>query len=73
VKRKENRITFKSGANNTQTDYFIVRQSDKRCIVNYKVISNEEVVRPYKLLVMDFLLKADKPVHSRHEHEKIKI
>ncbi|XP_066950719.1 craniofacial development protein 2-like [Macrobrachium rosenbergii] len=57
-KRRIHLVTYKSGQNETQIDYVLVRKEDKKIIMDCKVIPNESVVAQHKLVVADFSLKA---------------
>ena len=56
--KKENHlITYQSGGNSSQIDYFLVRKSDFKQVRNIKVIPGEEVVTQHRLLVTDMKWK----------------
>lgn len=49
-KKREHLITYKSGGNETQIDYIMVRKEDFKNVKNCKVIPGEEVVAQHRLL-----------------------
>ncbi|XP_066958128.1 craniofacial development protein 2-like [Macrobrachium rosenbergii] len=57
-KKRSHLVTYKSGQNETQIDYVLVRKEDKKIIRDCKAIPNESVVAQHKLVVADFRLKA---------------
>ncbi|XP_076957406.1 uncharacterized protein LOC143632874 [Bidens hawaiensis] len=52
-KREPHLITFSSGGRNTQIDYLLLRQGDRRWWKDCKVIPGETVVTQHRLLVAD--------------------
>ncbi|XP_076940095.1 uncharacterized protein LOC143609136 [Bidens hawaiensis] len=52
-KRDSHLITFRSGGRNTQIDYLLMRQGDRRWWKDCKVIPGETVVAQHQLLVAD--------------------
>ncbi|XP_076940755.1 uncharacterized protein LOC143610061 [Bidens hawaiensis] len=52
-KRESHLITFSSGGRNTQIDYLLMRQGDRRWWKDCKVIPGETVVAQHRLLVAD--------------------
>jgi hypothetical protein len=59
-KREEHLITFKSGANRSQIDYFLVRGADRLLCKDCKVIPGECLVAQHRLLVLDIGLKGNR-------------
>nr|XP_043633312.1 craniofacial development protein 2-like [Erigeron canadensis] len=69
-KRDSQMITFQSGLNKTQIDYFLVRKGDFRACKDCKVLPREAGFSQHKLLVIDLLLsrratKTEKAVKPR--------
>ena len=58
-KREEHLITFKSGANRSQIDYFLARGADRLLCKDCKVIPGECLVTQHRLLVLDICLKGN--------------
>ncbi|XP_058217647.1 uncharacterized protein LOC131328767 [Rhododendron vialii] len=58
-KRDEHLITFKSGANRSQIDYFLARVADRLTCKDCKVIPRECLVAQHRLLVLDICLKGN--------------
>ena len=52
-KKEEHLVTFKSGNNRTQIDYFLMRLNNKRLCRDCKVIRSECLTTQHRLLVMD--------------------
>nr|XP_043633118.1 craniofacial development protein 2-like [Erigeron canadensis] len=55
-KRKSQLITFQSGRNETQIDYFLVRKGDFRACKDCKVLPKEGCYSQHKLLILDLFL-----------------
>ena len=72
-KRRSHLVTYKSGHNETQIDYILVRKEDKKIITDCKVIPNESVVAQHKLLVADLRLKSIKKSKPLDRNKRIKI
>ena len=69
-KKKEHLITYKSGGNETQIDYTMVRKEDFKKVKNCKVIPGEEVVTQHRLLCAvegDKQMKKLKPKTNRRK------
>nr|XP_043618809.1 craniofacial development protein 2-like [Erigeron canadensis] len=69
-KRKSQLITFQSGGNETQIDYFLVRKGDFRACKDFKVLPKEGCYSQHKLLMLDLFLirratKTEKAVTPR--------
>ena len=47
-KRQEHLITYKSGQNETQIDFMIVRRKDRKAVLDCKVIPGEAVVTQHR-------------------------
>ena len=56
IKRDEHLITFKSGTNKSQIDFFLTRKTDKTC-KNCKVIPGESLTTQHRVLVLDIIIK----------------
>ena len=56
-KSEEHLITFKSGANRSQIDYFLVRKGDRQLCKDCKVIPGESLTSQHRILVLDMRLK----------------
>ena len=52
-KREDHLITYKSGANRSQIDFFLVKNSDRRISTNFKVIPIDGVTTQHRTLVLD--------------------
>jgi len=46
-------ITFRSGSNASQIDFFLTRRVDIGSCIDYKVVPRENVVTQHKLLVLN--------------------
>ena len=71
-KKKEHLITYKSGGNETQIDYIMVRKEDFKKVKNCKVIPGEEVVTQHRLLCVVINLEGDKQMKKKLK-PKIKL
>ena len=71
-KRKNHLITYKSGGNETQIDYFMIRKEERRLAMDCKVIPGEPVVTQHRLLVADFRLKRERKKKKKEKKRKIK-
>ena len=71
-KREEHLITFKSGANKTQIDYFLTRSSDRNICKDCKVIPGESLATQHRLIVLDIKFKYKKFINKKHNTPKIK-
>ena len=56
-KKDEHLITFQSHAGKTQIDYFLVREEDRSCCRDCKVIPFAGISSPHHLLVLDLEFK----------------
>jgi hypothetical protein len=56
-KRNSHLVTFRSGLNASQIDFFITRRRFRSGCTNCKVIPGKSVVTQYRLLVLDFYFK----------------
>ncbi|XP_022007321.1 craniofacial development protein 2-like [Helianthus annuus] len=56
-KRESHLITFSSGGRNTQIDYLLMRQEDRRMWMNCQVLPRETAATQHHLLVADIALK----------------
>ncbi|KAJ0851967.1 putative SWR1-complex protein 5/Craniofacial development protein [Helianthus annuus] len=56
-KRESHLITFSSGGRNTQIDYLLMRQEDRRMWMDCKVIPRETATAQHHLLVADIAIK----------------
>ena len=50
-------ITYKSGGNASQIDFFLTRRVGRTCCLDYKVIPGECVATQHRLLVLDVRLR----------------
>ena len=57
-KREDHLVTFESGYNRRQIDYFLVRRQDLGRCKNYKVILGECLMIQHRLLVLEFCFKS---------------
>ena len=57
IKEDEHLITFTSGANRSQIDYFLVRSTNCILCKDCKVIPKESATTQYRLLVLDVCIK----------------
>ena len=71
-KRKSHLITYQSGRNETQIDYFMTRKEERRLAIDCKVIPGEPVVTQHRLLVADFRLKKERKRTKKEKIRKIK-
>nr|XP_043619693.1 uncharacterized protein LOC122591493 [Erigeron canadensis] len=76
-KRDSQLITFQSGLNKTQIDYFLVRRGDFRACKDCKVLPREAGYSQHRLLVIDLLLsrratKTEKAVKPRILWKKLR-
>ena len=60
-KREEHLITYKSGANRSQIDFFLVRNSNRRICTNCKVIPGDGVTTQHRPLVLDVRMTFKRP------------
>ena len=72
VKRRSHLVTYKSGQNETQIDYILIRKEDKTLATDCKVIPSESVVAQHKLVVVDFRLRPEKNRKPPVRKKKIK-
>ncbi|KAH1266214.1 Uncharacterized protein GmHk_01G001757 [Glycine max] len=56
-KREEHLITYKSGGTCSQIDFFLIRKSDRKYCLNYKVIPGESLTTQHRVLVMDVRIR----------------
>ena len=56
-KRDEHLITFKSGCNNSQIDFFLTRGADRLICKDCKVIPGESLSTQHRLMVLDISIK----------------
>jgi len=56
-KKEEHLVTFRSGNNKSQIDYFLIRVSDRRMGKYFKVIPSEWLGTQHRLLVIDLVFK----------------
>ena len=52
-KRESHLVTYRSGTNVSQIDFFLTRRGDKMCCKDCKVIPGESVATQHRLLVLD--------------------
>ena len=64
-KRDSHLITFDSGENQTQIDYFLIRRRLRKYIRDIKVIPGEECLKQHRLLVCIFQVAAQAKVRRR--------
>ncbi|XP_063846034.1 craniofacial development protein 2-like [Scylla paramamosain] len=62
----------KSGQNETQVDYILVRREDKRLVMDCKLIPGEPVMTQQRLLVADFRMKSGRK-RRKEERKEIKV
>ncbi|XP_063854088.1 craniofacial development protein 2-like [Scylla paramamosain] len=72
-KRQSHVITYKSGQNETQIDYILVRREDKRLVMDCKAIPGEPVVTQHRLLVADFRMKSGRKRRKEERKKKINV
>ena len=65
AKREEHKITFKSGNNQSQIDYLLVRRNKRKEVLDCKVIPGEAVVQQHRICVMDLKIKRKKKKLTR--------
>ena len=51
--------TYKSGVACSQIDYFLIKKSDRKLLMDCRVISGENLTTPHKVLVMDVELRGE--------------
>eukprot|EP00262_Sarcandra_glabra_P012088 TRINITY_DN3039_c0_g2_i3.p1 TRINITY_DN3039_c0_g2~~TRINITY_DN3039_c0_g2_i3.p1 ORF type:complete len:402 (+),score=55.32 TRINITY_DN3039_c0_g2_i3:275-1480(+) len=71
-KKDEHLITFKSGANRTQIDYFLVRRREWANCKDCKVIPGECLTTQHRLIVFDVLIKSQVTKKMTKDPPKIK-
>ncbi|KAK3562420.1 hypothetical protein QTP86_033655 [Hemibagrus guttatus] len=69
-KRKEHRVTYKSGGRRTQVDYILCRRGNLKEISDCKVVVGESVSRQHRLVVCRMTLMVCKKKRSKIEIEK---
>ena len=67
TKRSEHLVTYKSGNNQSQIDYILVRRESRAEVTNCKAIAGEPVVTQHRLLVSDLVVKRKK---KRQTHRR---
>ena len=72
-KRRNHLITYKSGGNETQFDYIMVRKADRKLVMDCKVIHGEPVVTQHRLLIVDLRMKVEKKRRKEERKRKIKV
>ena len=72
-KRRNHLITYKSGGNETQIDYIMVRKEDSKLVMDCKVIPGEPVVTQHRLLIADLRMKVEKKRRKEERKRKIKV
>ena len=72
-KRRNHLITYKSGENETQIDYIMVRKEDRKSVMDCKVIPGEPMVTQHRLLVADFRMKVERKQRKEERKRKIKV
>ena len=72
-KRRNHLITYKSGGNETQIDYIMVRKEDRKLVIDCKVIPGEPVVTQHRLLIADLRMKVEKKRRKEERKRKIKV
>ena len=50
-------ITFRSGSNASQIDFFLTRKVDRSCCMDCKVVPGESVVTQHTLLILDVQIR----------------
>ncbi|CAH9115852.1 unnamed protein product [Cuscuta epithymum] len=71
-KRDSHLVTYRSGANSTQIDYFLVRTTRRTSYTDCKVIPGESVVTQHRMLVLDFRGKNHRRQIKQQVEPKIK-
>ncbi|KAK3529466.1 hypothetical protein QTP70_031161 [Hemibagrus guttatus] len=69
-KRKEHRVTYKSGGRRTQVDYILCRRGNLKEISDCKVVVGESVARQHSMVVCRMTLMVCKKKRSKIEIEK---
>lgn len=72
-KRRNHLITYKSGQDETQIDYIMVRKENRRLVMDCKVIPGEAVVTQHRVLVADLRIKVEKKRKKEERKRKIKV
>ena len=57
IKREEHLVTFKSGSNRSQIDFFLTRRLEKSICKDCKVIPGESLTTQHRLMVLDVRIK----------------
>ena len=64
-KRESHLITFRSGSNASQIDFFLIRRVDRGSCIDCKVVPDESVVTQHKLLVDVWIRKRFKKIKCK--------
>jgi hypothetical protein len=56
-KRESHLVTFKSGVNTSQIDFFLLRKRDRGCCIDCKVIPGESVATQHRVLILDLRIR----------------
>ena len=72
-KRRNHLITYKSGGNETQIDYIMVRKEDRKFVMDCKLIPGEPVVAQHRLLMADLRMKIEKKRRKEERKRKINV
>jgi len=65
-------ITFRSGSNASQIDFFLIRRVDRGSCIDCKVVPGESVVTQQRLLVLDVRIRRRFRKIKRKLNPKIK-
>ncbi|RDD64009.1 hypothetical protein DU478_22460, partial [Thalassococcus profundi] len=68
-KRKEHRVTYKSGDRSTQVDYILCRRCNLREISDCKVVAGESVARQHRMVVCKMTLVVKKRKRTKAEQK----
>ena len=71
-KREEHLITFKSGQNKSQIDFFLTRRVDRLSCKDCKVIPGESLTTQHRVLVLDICIKKWKRKANINHGKKIR-
>ena len=71
-KEREKFVTYESGGNRTMLDYVLVRERDRKFVINWNSVGGLECVRQHKLVLCDMRLRGWKGEKKKYE-PRIKI
>jgi hypothetical protein len=71
-KPEEHLITYRNGPYASQIDYLLVRQTDRKCIIDCKIIPGEAAVKQHRVLIMTMQLRCKSASKRSKQKERIR-